>query len=451
MKLSTLFLFLLLSSSAAELACIDEATGELINDQFVENGVCVDESLWYYELANAPITSNGLLAGAPTHFHLFFGSLENPIEDAFDPENYGLYIEGGMGRMTLDFSPHFIYDQANGHPAQPLFTTELGLGPANIFFSAPCSIDVDTVRGQNVCAGWTSGFGDSRNQINIIPPEGLFGKRALDIGIKFFHLHPVIELGSAIFNNANGTCDDGQPETTYCRFVSDCSNSNNCIPATEPFTASVTATVLDKDGNIQHKGTRYHTFDTKPRYAAFSSNTGVAVNEEIVEMVDWQRVLPGTECKNVARAEGSSQFLSGVPYAPRFIMFGPTDETTAFPQLGVPNVTTTLISSTGGLIFNGDDQIGNFELIQPEGANGEILEENLGYIRDGPLRIGGTLFAVPVKAGDIPGKYIVQVAMVGGTTEQSRFIVTTTSAAFGTDKRLWMIPMIVSLLSLAMV
>jgi hypothetical protein len=456
MKLSTIFVFLrivLLSSSETELTCIDKDTGELINGQFVENGVCVEESVWYYALVSAPIASNGLLAGAPTDLHLQFGSLGNPIEDAFDPQNYGLYIKGGMGRMTLDLSPHFIYDQANGHPAQALFTTELALGPANIFFSAPCIFDQDTEKGQTVCTGWTSELGENnRNQIHIIVPDGLFGKRALEVGIKFFHLHPVIELGSAIYHNANGTCDDAQPETTYCRFASDCTDDSPCIPATEPFTASVTATLLDENGKIQHKGTRSYTLDTEPRYATFSTNTRVASHNDVVEMIDFQRVEPGAECVSVTRADGSDFFSSGVPYAPRFFLFGPSDEATAFPQLGVANVATTLTSPTTGLIFSGQDEIGSFELLQPNGASGQILEENLGYISDGPPRIGGTLFAVPVKTGDIPGKYIVQVTVAGGTTAQSRFIVTesTTSAALDI-MRLWMMPMIFPLFSLLMV
>jgi hypothetical protein len=308
---------------------------------------------------------------------------------------------------------------------------------------------------------------NKRNQIQIIPPDGLFGRRALEVGIKFFHIHPVIELGSPIYNNANGTCDDddAQPSetTTYCRFASDCPNDNPCIPATEPFTAFVTATLFDADGDIQHKGTRYYTLDSQgPRHAVYSTNTGVAGNNNVVEMIDFQRVEPGEECTNVTRAD---LFSYGEPYAPRFFLFGPSDEGTAFPQLGVANVTATLTSPTTGFIFSDDGpdgdggEIGRFELLQPSGANGKILEENLGYIRDGPGRIGGTLFAVPVKAGDIPGKYIVQVTVVGGRTAQSRFIVTksTTSAAPAAaldniqQRLLWMMmPMIISLVSLAM-
>ena len=453
MELPTLALLLvmvLLSSweAAAVLDCIDEVSGELIDGQFVENGVCVEDSVWYYALVPAPIASNGLHAGEPTHFHLWFGSLGNPVEDAFDFDNYGLFIDGGMAKMTLDLSPHFIYDESNKHPAQPLFTTEMGLGPANIMFPSPCVYDLDTQEGRTSCSGWTSNLGQNKNQIDIIAPDGLFGRRALEAGIKFFHLHPVIELASPIYNNANGTCDDGLNETSYCRFDSDCAFNSTCMPALEPFTASVTATLYDKEGGILHKGKRSYVFDTSPEYAVYSTNTGVAAHLEPNCMIDFQRVEPGSECINITRAEGSELCSSAAPYAPRFFIFGPNFEGIAFPGPKVAEPSATLTSTTTGSIFSDQQEIATFELVQPDGANGEILTtDNLGYIRDGPRRIGGTIFAVPVKAGDIPGRYYVQMTLTDGRYARSRFIVTEpTSSGFWVESA-WFIPVLGAVLA----
>ena len=444
----TLLIFVLLLSftgavDADSLECIGDK-GELLNGQVVENGVCVDESVWYYALVPAPIASNGLQAGAPTHLHLQFGSIGSPVEDAFDPENYGLFIPGGKGNMTLELSPHFIYDKESNRLAEPWSATELGLGPANIIYPVPCKLDPESEQGRFACGGWDSRLGETKNDITVSAPDGLYGKRALEVGIKFMHIHPVIDpaIDGSIYHNANGTCDDSSA-TTYCRFETDCPNNVTCIPATEPLTASVTVTLHSKDGSIQHKATRTYAFDTEPQYAVYSTNTKLADFTNTVEMVDFQRVEPGTRLVNVTRGDGD--FVSGSPYAPRFFLFAPNDSPMPFPQPGVDNVTAVLSSPTTGTILSKEEEIGSFELIQPEGANGELLEENLGFVDGGPGRIGGTLFAVPVKAGNIPGKSLIQVTLKNGRSAQSRFIVTASSAS--TAFRVWLaVPLVASLL-----
>ena len=129
----------------------------------IQEGTCIaaDEAVWYYELVGAPIASNGLEAGAPTHFHLLLRSLGDPIEDAFDPRNYELYIPGGQGNLTIELSPQFIYYQQEPQLAQGMWTTELALAAANILFSSPCLIDEDTIRGQRGCAGCASDLTDT--------------------------------------------------------------------------------------------------------------------------------------------------------------------------------------------------------------------------------------------------------------------------------------------------
>jgi len=178
--------------------CVDEETGALLPGRFVENYLCLPEgedAVWYYALVPAPIASNGLQAGYATHLHLWFGSLGHPTSAAFDYMNYGLSIPDKGGQIAVELSPHFVYDRSQMLPAEPLFTTEIGLGPANLLLPEPCVVDKNSVRGQNVCSGWVSELADpagNPNVISIHAPDGLYGKRATDVGIKYFHLHPLL-------------------------------------------------------------------------------------------------------------------------------------------------------------------------------------------------------------------------------------------------------------------
>lgn len=455
---SWLLLFSLLGIGQAQegqpaipnLPCIDQATGRLQEGKFVENGECVDSSSWYYGLVPAPITSNGLHMGAPSHFHLWFGSIGKPVEDAFDPENYGLYIEGIPGRLVLELSPHFVYDTRNNLVPVPLVTTEMATSPANIIYPSPCSEDIHSKAGQIFCGGWFSQFANTGtdipidvNQIEIVAPDGLSGIRARDIGIKFVHIHPELTANvtnNAIYNNANGTCSttggnqDGDVTevksgttngTIYCLFDSDCPTNNTCVASAEPFNAYVTASLYNRQNELVHKGTNYYTFDVDPRYFVHTVNTGIANSQEAVMMADFQRVRPGAKLTNVTLGE-DGLYITSAPYAPRFFMFGPKDFTMAFPSPGVDDITVELTSETTATIYSANEEVGQIELIQPAAdAGGKILdEEALGYIRDGPARFGGTLIGVPLQVGTALGKYIVRVTVNGGSIAETRIIVT---------------------------
>jgi hypothetical protein len=71
--------------------CLD-SQGNLMTDAAIEERTCTaaTQAVFYYDIQPAPITANGLQAGAPTDLHLWFGSIGNPIETAFDPRNFGL-------------------------------------------------------------------------------------------------------------------------------------------------------------------------------------------------------------------------------------------------------------------------------------------------------------------------------------------------------------------------
>lgn len=428
-----------------QLACVNQTTGDLLDGKFIENGECVDDSVWYYELSRPVIASNGLLMGAPSHFQLYFGSIGNSVQDAFDPENYGLYLEGGDARMIVELSPHFLYNTGpdGNQPAEPMWTTELAIAPANIMYpdfimtdnpkggASLCDLDPTDLLYRQFCAGWDSYLDpDDHNRIIVFAPEGLYGERALHVGIKFFHLHPgLLEDFPAIYYNANGTCvgttaiaSSVLGDIEYCRFDSDCSTvGTTCVPALEPFVASVTVTVLDASGNVKYKGVRSYTLDTHPRYHVAASNTGTSCVSETVETVNFQRTEPYTVASTVRQAcagQGDLNeppFSSLAPYAPRFYLFGKT-EYVAFPGAKIDNFSIIAITSTIGEFFTGNERLGVFELLQPEGANGTILEDELGWFTTN-LRFGGIIFAVPIRVGGIPGKYTVRVKLLeGGNT-----------------------------------
>jgi len=202
-----------------------------------------------------------------------------------------------------------------------------------------------------------------------------------------------------------------------------------CAPSAQPITGSATATVTDSAGRIQFMGTHSRAFTPQDagRWAVYSTNTGVASSTGVVEMVDWQDVKPGSILVNVEPAileDGTPSFQEATPYAPRFFLFPPSTEGVALPSELVPNVTATLTSSTTGLLTSDSEEIGSFTLIQPPGGDAVLLDhKNLGYTRDGPGRFGGTIISIPIRAGSVPGKYIVEAEVAGGSSAQSRVIV----------------------------
>lgn len=410
------------------LPCLDLITNELMEGWAIENSDCVpaNTSVFFYSIQPAPITANGLQAGAPTDLHVWFGSLGNPIGDAFDPQNFGLAIPGG-GRLILDLSPHFLYDEDQGRVPVPNVLVELGLGMGNALLGAPCD---DGPFADIVCAGWSATFGENNNtnQIIFLPKEnetGLIGDRAVQVGAKFAHVHPQLGTSSGLYHNANGTCENTFPDQ-YCRFHSDCANATiftSCIPSFN-LTASIMATVLDGQGNILHKATQKVTFRDEPRYSVHATNAYLFVYQELVEVVDFQRVAPGAVCTNIDKPNGAP-FSSNTPYAPRFVVFGPASSDEAFPHPIVPNLTVSLDTNTTAQLFSGNLTIGMIELLQPFGGDAQLLTDNAGFVSNGPGPIGGTVFAVPVLAGTLPETYAVRATVVDGAMALSRFVVDT--------------------------
>lgn len=152
----------------------------------VENGTCINEqdSVFFYDLR--PSYSNGLQAGAPSDFRLLFGSVGNPIDLAFDPQNFGLAIPG---QLVINLSPHFLYNQLLGLPPIPDTFVELGLAQGNLIFgndgSRGACFDRDVP--DIVCGNWTSKFAaNSTSQVIVqaLGTHGLVGTRAETVGVK---------------------------------------------------------------------------------------------------------------------------------------------------------------------------------------------------------------------------------------------------------------------------
>jgi hypothetical protein len=152
----------------------------------VENKACIaaSDAVFFYDIQAAPITANGLQAGAPTDLHLWFGSIGNSLATAFDPQNFGLAIPPA-GRLVVDFGPHFLHDTVEARVPVPNQIVELGLAMGNALLGGdPCSFQQDEPdRANVVCSGWTAEFGNSTNQtVYLAGPEGLGGDRGRLIG-----------------------------------------------------------------------------------------------------------------------------------------------------------------------------------------------------------------------------------------------------------------------------
>jgi hypothetical protein len=253
--------------------------------------------------------------------------------------------------------------------------------------------------------------------------QGFTGERGQLIGAKFAHVHPQFGTSSGLYHNANGTCFNStivdSNTTTYCRFDSECPDSEACVTA--DITASITVTVVDGVGDIIHKAVRQTVFTSESRFAVFQTNAGLFVYRELAETVDFQHVYPDTICENIASAD---LFSAGAPHAPRFFLFGPQSSDFGFPHPIVSDLLYDIDTDTTGTLRNGTTVIGKVELLQPAGAGGILLvSNNSGLIGNGNPALGGTLFAVPVQVGSIPGLYTVRVTMEDGAVADSRIVV----------------------------
>jgi hypothetical protein len=409
--------------AAAKLPCVD-GNGHLWKGWFIESYQCVSETVWFQGVTNSPFSPNGNQAGAPTDIFLNFGSLGASSEQAYDPDRFGLSIPGIGGKLVLELSPEFVYNE--GVIPFPNTLIELGVAPGNPIVGNPCKEGVSSV----VCGKWDARFGNNTHQIEIIPQDsgGLIGRRATEIGVKFVHIHPILGTSNSLYHNAKGLCNsDGK---TFCLHSSDCPNNGDCMVAA--LSGYVTATILDRNGNIVHQATRPVPFEQEsPQYTIHASNWGMTSNTELFESVSGQHVAPTSVMDHFYKPE-SGNFSGGGPYAARFILFGQKNDASGYPH---PSVDVT-----GFIIANGSAEVGI-------NSNGETIgvarlkipaqwaEAYFVQSSDKPFQgtvdkmVGGTVFAIPFKIGDFPGEYSVEVTMNGGSKAVSRVFVDSSSPA----------------------
>jgi hypothetical protein len=340
--------------------------------------------------------------------------------------------------LIVDLGPQFLYDFEQARIPIPNLLVELGLAMGNAVLGEPCNFRDDAERAAISCGGWTASFGNGTtangtnfNQVvyTTAVDQGLTGERGQLIGAKFAHVHPQIGTSSGMYHNANGTCFNvniNRNTTTYCRFDSECPDSETCVTPPSGITASINVTVVDDVDDIVHKAFRQVVFTPQPRFAVYSTNAGLNVYRELAETVDFQHVYPDTICENIARGADQILFSEGAPYAPRFFLFGPQSSDFGFPHPAVSDLIYEIDDDTAttGTLRNGTTVIGTVELLRPAGAGGILLvSNNSGLIGNGAGGIGGTLFSVPVQVGSIPGLYTVRVNMVGGAVADSRIVV----------------------------
>jgi hypothetical protein len=380
----------------------------------IENYQCKRDSAFFYNVVNAYTSANGLQAGAPTDLMLEFGSLGNSVLVAYNPECFGLAIPGNGGKLVIILSNHFVY---MGEQPTPNEIMELGVAPGNPILGIPCNDgDADVV-----CGNWNANLVGT-HQIEIIPQgeNGLTGRRALTIGVKFAHIHPKIATSKAMYCNAIGTCDSNK--TAYCLNHQNCPKAGKCVA--KKLKGTVTAMVVDSTGTTIHEATHSVLFVQKaPPFTVHNTNIGLTSNTEVYESVTGQYVEPG------ATADGyyhnGESFSKGGPYAPRFLVFGRKNEISGFPH-AIVDVTGFVIRDDAQKVSirSKGDEIGVATLTTPEQWAEAFFVQSTEYVFEGTLNdVGGTVFPLSIQVGDVPGMYSVQVTMKGGSRAVSQIFV----------------------------
>lgn len=261
-----------------QLPCV--SNGRLTPGSFVENGKCVDESAFFYDIRQGSWSPIGLKGGARTDIELLFGSIGKPTSEAMDFENPGLKVPNG-GSIELEFSSHFLNNNGKTPPV-PNLIVEMGSGSQNRIYGEDCPFQnladpTEAVKREVSCGGWTSSFGSTDSQRVVIqaPTEGIKGSRYAQAGIKYIGIHPNVDSSAQfLFRNANGYCKSTANLETkqLCTFKIGCESGDFCVET--PLQAYVVVTVLDADNRIVMMGKRTVNFTTKELYGVAATNYG---------------------------------------------------------------------------------------------------------------------------------------------------------------------------------
>ena len=364
-------------------------------------------------IISAPVVMNGLVANEPTEFNLIFNASGVGLKRALDPRVFGFQIPAG-GRMEIELSDEFKRNTwlnpdtglTEAVPIKPNANIILTTGPQNpIIFAS----------GNTVARGNWGVSDDGQNLITITPKggagaNGLENARANEIGMKVIHIRPNPrtvngmpyingdagdegEVEVRIYNSANELIAEGEAEVTFrARIGRQVHNTNDGLRTTPGGSPAV----------------------------------------ETIELIDFQRVSPGTELTNTTK---TSPFSAGYPYAPRFIMFEALDpevrgQFTAasfIPQPGIDGVTYEVSHKKpwrAKLVqYNSSGEKETIGVIVMRGPNKRSRGEILPSVGNTIVGGNGSAFSVPVKVGSKAGYYTVTVSFYGGGSATTTVVV----------------------------
>jgi len=374
------------------------ASGDHEDDDDDENNIVAG-------IISAPVVMNGLVANEPTEFNLIFNASGAGLKQALDPYNFGYQIPAG-GRMEIELSEEFKRNtRVNADtglsepvPINPNANIILTIGPQNPIIFAP---------GDTVARGNWSVSDDGANLVTITPlggsgENGLENARANEIGMKVIHIRPNPRTVSGMPYINGDAGEEGEVEVR----------------------------IYDAANNLIAEGEAEVTFAARVGRQVFNTNDGLRTTPggspdvETIELIDFQRVAPGTELTNTTK---TAPFSAGYPYAPRFIMFEALDpevrgqftEASFIPQAGIAGITyelhprkpwrAKLVQTTA----TGEKKtVGVIVMKGPNKHNRGTILPSVGSTSD--EEGNGSRFSVPVRVGNKTGKYTVTVRFHGG-------------------------------------
>lgn len=364
-------------------------------------------------IINAPVLTNGIVANEPTEFNLIFNASGVGLKRALDPQVFGFQIPAG-GRMEIELSEEFKRNTrinpdtglSEPVPIKPNANLILTTGPQSpIIFQA----------GNTVARGNWSVSDNGQNLITVTPlggsgDNGLENARANEIGMKVIHIRP------------NPRTVDGMP------FINGDAGDEG----------EVDVRIYNSDNKLIAEGEGEVTFNASIGRQVSNTNEGLRTTPggspavETIEMIDFQRVAPGTELTNTTK---TSPFSSGYPYAPRFILFeelnqdvrGQFTAESFIPQAGIAGITYEVNSKKpwkAKLIqtdLSGEEK--EIGVIRMKGPNKKSRGEILPAVATTTLDGNGSFLSVPVKVGSKSGKYTVKIKLDDGGKATTTIIV----------------------------
>jgi len=351
-------------------------------------------------IVSAPVVTNGLVAGEPTELNILLDAKKVTDRTAFDPKNKGHQIPAG-GWMEIELSGSYTRNHLDDGSPVPLFNNRsviLTTGPQN-------PIKANNTGGVDE-GNWNVETDASNHNLIIIRPagghgkNGLEGARATDIGFKVIHVRPDSknrsDSGTPFYNGPAGTV------------------------------GSIALRIYNHKGKLKQHGYGDVVFAASVGRQVHITNEGIRTRgapPEVVELIDFQHVTPGTLLSNSSRPAAGS-FSDGLPYAPRFILFESLDATgkSYIPQPGIDNIGYSVDATRPWLatLEHNGNPVGTIIMSGPTtGSRGEIMASSALTTVGG----NGSFFNVPARVGSEEGLYTVTVSFTSGGSATTTIVV----------------------------